>query len=355
MAAVALVGTGIATRLLYNTAFDAERDRLVELVRSQVSLIEAVAKFDAQFSGDDHDDSHDGDAIGAIINQIRLAHGDYRDLRSTGRFHLAQRDGDRLEYLLRHEQNGVGAAAEWLDQHAAMERALAGETGTMVTQGYGGKEVLAAYEPIPTLNLGMVANVSVSEIRAPFIKAATISGAVTLILIFLGALFVHRVNGSLIQRPHKSVADLNTAQRIAKIGHWDWNIRTGKLDWTDEIYRVFGHEPQAFAASYDGFLETIHPDDRASVVEAVDCAVKEGVRYDIEHRIVRSDGQVRMVHEQGEVTRDRDGTPIHMTGTVHDITERKKAEELGQRFGRILDSSFNEIVTAQVADGRAAG
>ncbi len=315
MAAVALVGTGIATGLLYNTAFDTERIRLAEILRSQVSLIEAVAKFDARFSGGDHDQG----AAGATISQIQEAHRGYRGLRESGEFHLARRQGDGLEYLLDHQRKRYGAAAPML-------LALAGGAGTMVTRGHEGEEILAAYEPVPSLNLGMVALVSLREIRAPFIKAATISGAVTLILILLGAIIVHRVNGSLIQRLHKSVADLNTAQRIANIGHWDWNIQTGRLHWTDEIYRIFGWEPQAFAANYDAFLETIHPDDRAAVVAAVDGAVKEDARYDIEHRIVQPGGQVRTVHEHGEVTRARDGTPIHMTGTVHDITVRKLAE-----------------------------
>jgi PAS domain S-box-containing protein len=120
---------------------------------------------------------------------------------------------------------------------------------------------------------------------------------------------------------------LAEAQRIAHLGNWDWNIVTNELYWSDEIYRIFGLTPQEFGATYEAFLDTVHPEDRQLVESSVDAALKEDKPYSIDHRIVLPDGLERIVHEQAEVIRDEAGQAIQMTGTVHDITERKKAEE----------------------------
>ena len=117
------------------------------------------------------------------------------------------------------------------------------------------------------------------------------------------------------------------AQRIASIGSWDWDILTGDLHWSDRIEPMFGFAPGEFVATYEGFLQCVHPEDRQYVIDSVDACVNEGRDYDIEHRIVWSDGTVRWVSETGDVVRDKDGKAIRMLGVVQDITARKQAEE----------------------------
>lgn len=136
----------------------------------------------------------------------------------------------------------------------------------------------------------------------------------------------------------RNEAALNNAQRMAHVGNWEWNIATGELAWSDEIYRIFGRQPQEFGATYEAFLETIHPDDRDAVVEAVNRAVAGEKEYGIDHRIVLPDGEVRHVSEQGEVTRDQDGNPVHMSGVVLDTTERKQSDAyLETLFASMID------------------
>jgi len=125
----------------------------------------------------------------------------------------------------------------------------------------------------------------------------------------------------------RSEASLNEAQRIARFGNWDWNIQTNQLYWSDEIYRIFGLFPQQFGATYEEFLDSVHPDDREFVKEAVNEALLRKQPYSINHRIVLPDGTVRIVHGQGEVTYDEASAPVRMIGTVQDITESKLAEE----------------------------
>jgi PAS domain S-box-containing protein len=143
------------------------------------------------------------------------------------------------------------------------------------------------------------------------------------------------------------------AEEIAHIGSWDWNILTGDLRWTDEIYRIFGQEPQSFGATYEAFLESIHPDDRQKVVDAVNAAVEDdSVAYQVEHRVVRAkDNHIRIVQERGKVYRDPDGKPHRMIGTVYDVTEQRLAEsELDayrERLEELVTERTRELHRAQ--------
>ncbi|TFG47533.1 MAG: PAS domain S-box protein, partial [Candidatus Brocadiia bacterium] len=117
------------------------------------------------------------------------------------------------------------------------------------------------------------------------------------------------------------------AQRLAHLGNWEWNIAKGTLWWSDEVYRIFGLEPQPFGATYEALLSYVHPDDRKLVDESVDRALREGIEYNIEHRVIRPDGNERIVNEKARVIYDARHKPIKMAGTVYDITEQKNAEQ----------------------------
>jgi PAS domain S-box-containing protein len=123
-----------------------------------------------------------------------------------------------------------------------------------------------------------------------------------------------------------SQESLAEAQRIAHIGNWDWNILTNELRWSDEIYRIFGLEPQEFGANYEAFLETVHPDDRDAIEGAVGRALRDRHPYSISHRILRKDGAECVVQEQAEVIYDDEGRPLRMVGTVQDVTLSHRAE-----------------------------
>ncbi len=125
----------------------------------------------------------------------------------------------------------------------------------------------------------------------------------------------------------RSEARLAGAQRIAHLGNWEWDVRTGEIFWSDEVYRIYGHAPKAFVPTFDKLMEAIHPDDRELLREAIGGALCKGKPYDFEHRVVRPDGEVRVVHRRAEVVFDDEGMPVRMVGTVHDVTERKALEE----------------------------
>ena len=141
---------------------------------------------------------------------------------------------------------------------------------------------------------------------------------------------------------------LSEAQRMAHIGSWDWDIVTNELYWSDEIYRIFGRSPQEFGATYDAFLNYIHPDDRDYVDNAVNQAMK-GKPYSIDHRIVLASGEERIVHEQAEVTFEKGNNPVRMKGIVQDITQRKQTEKALERanaYNRsLIEVSLDPLVT----------
>ena len=139
---------------------------------------------------------------------------------------------------------------------------------------------------------------------------------------------------------------LENAQRIAKMGSWDWDIETDELHWSDEIYRMFGVSPEDFGATYEAFLSFVHPEDRMSVHRSVTEALTLRKPYSIEHRILLADGTSRVVHEQGEVRFNEAGSPVAMSGTVQDISERKQIEEQL----RLYREHLRELVEERTAE-----
>jgi diguanylate cyclase (GGDEF)-like protein/PAS domain S-box-containing protein len=125
----------------------------------------------------------------------------------------------------------------------------------------------------------------------------------------------------------RSKASLAESQRIAHLGTWEWNVVTGEVVWSDETFRIYGFEPNAFVPTFENLVEIVHPDDRSLLKAAIDDAIGGMRPYDLEHRVVRPSGEVRWVHRRAEVVRGEGDEPLRMIGTVHDITERRALEE----------------------------
>lgn len=124
----------------------------------------------------------------------------------------------------------------------------------------------------------------------------------------------------------ESERQLTEAQRVAKLGSWEWNITTNKVTWSDEVYRLFGISPEEFGARYEAFLKFVHPEDREMLDRAVKKSVAEREPYDIDARIMRPDGTLWIMSARGEVIYGETDTPLLMRGVLQDITERKQAE-----------------------------
>ena len=117
------------------------------------------------------------------------------------------------------------------------------------------------------------------------------------------------------------------AQRVGKIGNWDTDLMTGRLWWSDEVFRLFGVRPEEFSGTWQDFLSRIHPEDRERHTAARNAAVTRGRPMNMEYRIIRPDGQVAWMHDIAEMRRGGEGRPVWYGGVVQDITARKQAEE----------------------------
>ncbi len=148
---------------------------------------------------------------------------------------------------------------------------------------------------------------------------------------------------------------LKEAQRIAHIGDWDLDLINNRLTWSDEIFRLFEIDPEKFGASYETFLESIHPDDRDMVNMAYTESVNNKTPYDIEHRLLMHDGRVKYVSERCETYYDKSGKPIRSFGTVHDITDVKQAEQelrsSEERFRAYFERSMVGMATTSLEKG----
>lgn len=126
---------------------------------------------------------------------------------------------------------------------------------------------------------------------------------------------------------------LRLALDIARLSVWDWNIETGKVDWSHNSEGLVKASPGSFCTTYESFLQAVHPEDRPSVRQGVAGCFQTGVYYSGEFRVVLPDQEVRWLAVSGQILRDESGQPVRMVGVGLDITTRKRLEEeLRQRL-----------------------
>lgn len=190
MIVIAVAVSGTSIWVLYNTAFEGERARLIEIAQSQARIIEAIARFDQRESYD-----YPGGGSAATISQLKEAHGNYKGFGQTGEFTLAKLEGDQIEFLLSHRHSNLDNPhpVPFNSQLAEpMRRALSGQSGSVIGLDYRGVVVLAAYEPVAILNLGIVSKIDLAEIRAPFIKSVGVITIIVVLVIMVVGNFLYR-------------------------------------------------------------------------------------------------------------------------------------------------------------------
>ena len=141
----------------------------------------------------------------------------------------------------------------------------------------------------------------------------------------------------------KKNRQLEEAQHVAHLGSWEWDTVTDTVIWTDEMYRIFGYEPQTIPISFTFYIQHIFQGDRELEKEHIALCLKDGTGYSSEIRVIRSDGQMRWLMATGQATERKDEKVVALSGTVYDITERKKIElALDDRL-KDLERSNNDL------------
>ena len=167
-----------------------------------------------------------------------------------------------------------------------------------------------------------------------------LTAGVAVSLLILGAVLAER---SEAQRQLAAAhASLAKAQEVAHLGSWEWDIGANRVTWSDELYRLWGLEPQSVEMTYKRYLDSVHPADREQARRIVERALESGASFDFDHRVVLPDDSVRWIHGAGRVIVDGSGAPSRMVGTAQDITERKRIDDLRDS---ILSAVSHELRT----------
>ncbi len=140
---------------------------------------------------------------------------------------------------------------------------------------------------------------------------------------------------------------LAEAQRMGRIGSWDWEVSADRITWSEEMYTIYGVDRSTFSPTLDGFISLIHPDDRDRVGGIVGNSYRTGEPFHYHHRIIRPDGEIRVLRAHGKVIRNAEGTVVRMRGSGQDVTEARKAEEEITRLNEDLEARVVER-TAQL-------
>jgi len=346
-------GIGVAAvGLLYRAAFREEQQRLTEIAKSHAGLIEAVGHFDDSYSH-----HYPGGARSATLSQLKHAHGVYQGFGKTGEFTLAERRGDAIDYLLplRHTTADVSQRIP-IDSGLAepMRRALAGQSGTLIGLDYRGARVLAAYEPVATLDLGIVAKIDLAEVRAPFVRAGVMVGGTALLLIAAGTLLFFRVSKPILQR----IADSEQKFRGISTAAQDAIVMadsTGKVRfWNRAAERLLGYSPD----EANGRLLThliVPARHRRHLAACAGFLHGQGrvVNRTLELEAKRKDETE--VPVEISVSGLQLGEEWHSVSIIRDMTERKRAEEeIKQREERLrlILASTGEGIFGLDAKGR---
>ena len=282
-------------------------------------------------------------------------------------------------------------------RNVGFDKAIAGFEGTLETVNSRGLAVLTTFKRLSTTNWILAANLPQSEAYAAIAKVKRYMAALVLaalgfsvlvawysvkfltapLLRFTGHVgsFGSKVGaerffsatpgdeiGILAAAFNRMVRELDQdrealvrekglladAQRLAQVGNWELELKTGKVSWSQEMFSITGLDRDTFAGTREAFLGLVHPDDRREVGRAAEESLQGGVPFALEHRFVQPDGTLRTVSAMAEVTFGDGKVPLRVFGTVQDITQRKQAEL--ERLGALQALRESEERLRQIAE-----
>jgi len=315
---------------LFKTALEEEKNHLQIIVKSWARLIEAIADFDQKYSM-----NFPKGTTEATINQIRKAHEKLKSFGKTGEFVLARLDNDKIVFILKNSSlNNKNSNQMSFDAPFAqpMKLALKGQSGTIIGLDYRGKEVMAAYEPIAILNLGLVAKIDLSEIREPFVKTGWTVGAVGLGIILIGSFLFLRISEPLIKSLIKLNEDLDESKnKYADLYDNAPDMFVSVSAETAEIVQCnqtladkTGYKKHEIIGMH--IFKIYQPSCLSQVKSAFNNFITKGYVENEELILRRKDGTSIPVILNVSSVKDKQGKPLYSRSVWRDITDLKEAE-----------------------------
>jgi diguanylate cyclase (GGDEF)-like protein/PAS domain S-box-containing protein len=329
MASIAMLVLGTAITILYKTAIQEGRQRLVETAQSQARLMEAVARHEQDYL--------EQDAFETTLSQVRKAHEQFEGFGETGEFTLAKRKGNNIVFLLSHRHRGLDDDHQYdletpppvlfdAEKAEPMRLALQGKSGTLIGLDYRGETVLAAYEPVAVLNLGVVAKIDMEEIQAPFIQAAWTSLGGACFFILIGSWVFQRITGPMARHIEESEQLFRETFSNAAIGLAHVAPDGTWLRVNQALCDIMGYTKEELLQLT--FQLVTHPDYLdVDLHHMKQVLAGEFDSHSLEKRYIRKDGSIVPTILTYSLVRDDAGQPDYFISAIEDITELKMAEK----------------------------
>jgi two-component system CheB/CheR fusion protein len=352
MAAATMIVSAVSIFSLYTAAIDQHRLRLVEIVKSQARLIEAVAQFDSINNAGEQPE----DARAATLKQVAHAHSQFEGIGESGEFAMARREHNQIVFVLSRKHlktetpRPIPFNGEWAEP---MRRALSGLSGVFTGLDYRGVQVLAAHEPISILDLGLVAKIDTSEIRAPFIRAGLIAIGVAMLVIFLASRLFYRIARPIEEAIEQQAETFKTLVDTAREGIILADI-DGKIEFVNPAAeQIFGYHQDEllgvpltrlmsdqYGVVHDGYIESYLRTGIGKIIGSGRQLIairKDGSRFPIHLSI----GDIKLSHTR------------LFAGVIMDISEQQQLQrkileipvEEQRRIGQELHDGLGQQLT----------
>jgi len=357
---------------LYRAAMNEEQERLGELANSQVSVIESLARNEKW----ERQGVVGGAYFDAALVQVRDAFKRMENADYAAELVLGRIRGDRLEFLLRsHGDVTDDGHFVPVDSHRGepMQRAVSGKSGTMVARDYDGEWVLAAYDPVPCLEAGLVAKVRLEDLRRPYLRAAGSTVALTVILLVATLVILYRVGFPLVRAVERSsdeMARVNEAlhAEVASRQHTETSLVAKEKLLRNIIEAIpctvfWKDRNTVYLGCNDRFAEYAGLTDRDAIVGKTDYDLawtrEEADWYrqcdrevmesgtpliNVEESLRRADGTESAILTSKVPLRNDEGEVTGVLGIFTDITDRRRAEEKLRLQGAALQAAANAIM-----------
>ncbi len=356
MISIVVSAAALSLYMLYHAELNRQSELLRELANSEARLIKSEIVARTQYHGPRPIPEQ---SLAVLVDDLSRRMPKAR-FGNSGEFILARRDGDQIILYRRGDPflPGPNLTIPMQSDLAVPARlGLMGETGIVRVLDYAGTMVLAAHQPVPGYGMAVVAKINLAEVRGPFLVAALVISTGIAVFLFLVFGIWHYMNLSNMQRERtaaalrRSQARLSRAQRLARLGGWQYNFRTEEFSATTETFRLFGVTRDEANDVLKASNDLLHEEDYEAVRGVRISALKNSSDYDIDYRIVRPDGETRHIREHGTFDFDADGARVRLSGTVHDVTEQRRTEERMRQQSLIFDQIHDAVIFADV-DGK---
>jgi len=356
MTVVVTGATAVAIGVLYDTAFERQRQQLVDSAHTLAHLIEQMSEFDQR-----HRHDYPGSAADATLAQIRQAFTHDHTTRGSAEVTLGRREGDDIVFLMRHHHavSRPPPPVRWGSSFSEpMHRALSGQRGTMIGNDYHGTRVLAAYDAVKPLGLGVVAKIDLAEIRAPFFRAGALVLTVALALIAAATLLFLRLGSPMVRALHDREERLRLILASTGEGIFGMDLDGRCIFANRAAVRQLGYggEAELLGRDIHELIHHTHPDGSPHPREECPAAraISHGESLQLDDEMLwRADGTGFPAEYRTQPMR-RDGEIIGAVVSFVDTTERRqrelelahaqKMEVLGRLTGGIAHD-FNNLLT----------